>query len=253
MKAVYMRKEILELLKDKKAMKDGGLFIVDTEKILGEAIAAGFEIVHFVYSESGLKIVDKYGDTMGHGVCETTKNSFIERFANVSTHQGFLAVVKSINREITSFDNVKKLVLLDNIQDPSNVGAILRSGTAFGFDNYLFFNCAGIYTDKVIRASAGAAFAVNYKNVDIVQIEKICRDFPILAADVRDGEDLRFSAKKPRDKFMIALGSEGQGLSQDVKNAAYELIRINYPGKVESLNVSAAAAVIFYELGAHKD
>ena len=98
-----MRKEILDLLKDKKAMKEGGLFIVDTEKILGEAIAAGFEIKHFVYCESGLKIVDKYGDTMGHGVCETTKSSFIERFANVSTHQGFLAVVQSVNRQITSF------------------------------------------------------------------------------------------------------------------------------------------------------
>ena len=244
-----MRGEILELLKDKKALKDQGMFIVDTEKILGEAIEAGFEVTHLLYTEQGLKIMDKYGDRVGHGACETTKNSFIDRFANVKTHQGFLAVVKAVNREILKFDGLKTLVLLDNIQDPSNVGAIIRSGAAFGFNDYLLLNCAGIYSDKVIRSSAGTVFSVNYKNVDFKQLTDISKDFQFIATDVTEGEDIRFAKARLKNKFMIALGSEGQGLSVEVKSLSQELIKINYPGKVESLNVSAAAAIIFFELG----
>ncbi len=244
-----MRREIIELLKDKKALKDQGMFIVDTEKILGEAIEAGFEVTNLLYCEQGLKIVDKYADKVGHGVYETTKGSFIDRFANVKTHQGFIAVVRSTNREITKFDSITSMVLLDNIQDPSNVGAIIRSGAAFGFNDYLLLNCAGIYSDKVIRASAGTVFSVNYKNMDFKQVNTLSKDFPIIATDVADGEDLRQAKQKIKNRFIIALGSEGQGLSVEVKSIAKQLVKINYPGKVESLNVSAAAAIIFYELG----
>lgn len=246
-----MRREIIELLKDKKVLKDNGMFIVDTEKILGEALDAGFEVVNLLYSEQGLKIADKYANRAGQGVCETTKNSFIERFANVKTHQGFIAVVKAQDREITKYDAIKSMVLLDNIQDPSNVGAIIRSGAAFGFNDYLLLNCAGIYSDKVIRASAGTVFTVNYKNLDFKQLTDLSKDFQVIATDVAEGVDLRQAKQNKKDRYIIALGSEGQGLSIEVKSLAQELIKINYPGKVESLNVSAAAAIIFYELG-HK-
>ena len=244
-----MRRDIIELLKDKKTLKDNGMFIVDTEKILGEAIEAGFEVTNLLYCEQGLKVVDKYGDRVGHGVCETTKNSFIDRFANVKSHQGFIAVVKSQNREITGYDNIKSMVLLDNIQDPSNVGAIIRSGAAFGFNDYLLLNCAGIYSDKVIRASAGTVFFINYRNIDFRQLTELSKDFQVIAADVAGGDDLRRMKQKLKNKFIIALGSEGQGLSVEVKSISKELVKINYTGKVESLNVSAAAAIIFYELG----
>ena len=244
-----MRHEIIELLKDKKALKDQGMFIVDTEKILGEAIEAGFEVTHLLYCEQGLKIVDKYADKVGHGVYETTKSSFIDRFANVKTHQGFIAVVRSVNREIAKFEGITSMILLDNIQDPSNVGAIIRSGAAFGFNDYLLLNCAGIYSDKVIRASAGTVFSVNYKNMDFKQVTDLSKDYPVIATDVSDGEDLRQAKQKIKNRFIIALGSEGQGLSVEVKSLAKQLVKINYPGKVESLNVSAAAAIIFYELG----
>ena len=243
-----MRRDIIELLKDKKTLKDNGMFIVDTEKILGEAIEAGFEITNLLYSEQGLRVLDKYGDKTNQGVCETTKISFIERFANVKTHQGFIAIVKSKDREIIKYDGIKALVLLDNIQDPSNVGAIIRSGAAFGFNDYLLLNSAGIYSDKVIRASAGTVFTVNYKNIDFKQLTDLSKEFPLIATDVKAGEDLHTAKQKVQNKYIIALGSEGQGLSVEVKSLAHELVKINYTGKVESLNVSAAAAIIFYEL-----
>src|ERR1035437_3008526 len=218
-----MRRDIIELLKDKKTLKDNGMFIVDTEKILGEAIEAGFEVTNLLYCEQGLKVVDKYGDRVGHGVFETTKNSFIDRFANVKSHQGFIAVVKSLNREIKGYDGIKAMVLLDNIQDPSNVGAIIRSGAAFGFNDYLLLNCAGIYSDKVIRASAGTVFTVNYKNMDFKQLTDLSKDFQVIATDVAEGVDLRQAKQNKKDRYIIALGSEGQGLSIEVKSLAQEL------------------------------
>jgi TrmH family RNA methyltransferase len=243
-----LRHEILELLKDKKALKEKGLFIVDTEKILGEAVGAGFEIAHLLYTEHALPVVDKYMDRLNDGIYETTKASFVDRFANVKTHQGFIAVVRSVNREIKGFSGINAMVLLDTLQDPANVGAIIRSGAAFGFNNFLLKDSANIYGDKAIRASAGAAFRVNYKNVELNELEGLRTDFTFVAADVKNGIDLRRAKGAIKGKYIITLGSEGQGISEEVKKLCDLKININYSGTVESLNVAAAAAIIFYEM-----
>ena len=245
-----MRHEILELLKDKKALKDKGLFIIDTEKILGEAVDAGFEIAHLLYTEQALPIVDKYMDKLKDGIYETTKASFVDRFANVKTHQGFIAVARSVNREITKFSGVNAMVLLDTLQDPANVGAVIRSGAAFGFKDFLLRDSANIYGDKAIRSSAGAVFRVNYRNVELSDLEGLRTDFTFVAADVKNGIDLRRAKTAIKGKYIITLGSEGQGISDEVKKLCDLKININYPGTVESLNVAAAAAIIFYGLTA---
>jgi TrmH family RNA methyltransferase len=243
-----VRREALELLKDKKGMKDSGMFIVDTEKILGEAVAAGFEIKYFFYSDKGGWIFDKYAASLGEDAVDFTYDSYIERFATVKTHQGFLAVVRIVNRDIKDIYAVDRLVLLDNLQDPGNVGTIIRSGCAFGFNNYLLINCASVYSEKAIRASAGAAFKVYTKNTDTEEIKAAADKFSIIATDVKNGSDIKTIKSSLKEKYMIALSNEGQGITPALSRIADVRVKINYPGDVESLNVAAAAAIMFYEL-----
>ncbi len=248
-KGEAVRREMLEILKDKKALKDAGMFIVDTEKILGEAIAAGFQIKYFFYSEKGGWVYDKHGSGIDFEKVDFTKDSYIDRFASVKTHQGFLAVVQVENRAITDLAAMDKAVLLDNIQDPANVGAILRSGCAFGFTNYLLINSASIYSEKTIRASAGAAFQVFTRAVEEKDIKDLKGQFKIAATDVKIGVDVASLKKELSGKYILILSNEGQGISPGLGKIADVRVKINYPGKVESLNVAAAAAIMFYELG----
>lgn len=237
-----MDKKTLALLKDKKAVKEQGLFIVDTEKILKEAMEAGIEIERFFYSDDEIL----RGFSVPHNLAEKTKYSDISRFASVKTHSGFLALCRAPEKPLKDFKSARRIVLLDGIQDPSNIGAIIRSGAAFGFEDYLLINgCAGIFSEKAVRASAGAVFKVNTRAIDIKEAAGLASDYKFMATDVENGTDIK--SADISGKTVIVFGSEGKGVSREIKELAASRIKINYPGNVESLNVAAAAAVIFFE------
>lgn len=241
-----MKKEIQELLKDKKRMKEERLFIVDTEKTLGEAIAAGFEIKNFFFSEKGGDINKKYGKKF-LGLAERVKGTYIDRFAEVKSHQGFIAVVKAGDTGLKNRIIDGPVVLLDAIQDPANMGAIIRSGAAFGFTNYYLMNCAYIYGEKTIRASAGNVFHVKYKEIGFEAVEKLKKTHKLFITDVKGGIGVKEAAAQAKGDYAIVLGNEGQGVNPEIAKLAD--VPLNIPlasDKVESLNVAAAAAVIFY-------
>jgi RNA methyltransferase, TrmH family len=240
-----MKKELLDLLKDKKTLKQEHLFIVDTEKILEEVIASGFEIKHFLYNEKGLEIFNGFKDTLSP-VAERVKTGYIDKYAEVKSHQGFIAVVKASGGEMD--ENITgAVVLLDNIQDPANLGAIIRSGAAFGFKNYLLSNCAYIYSEKTIRASAGAVFLIKHREAGIEDVKKLKNRFKIVVTDVEKGIDVKEVIKQIKGDYILALGSEGRGISKEIMDLADYRVNISLPEKkVESLNVGVAAGIIFY-------
>ncbi len=227
-------------------MKAERLFIVDTEKTLGEAIAAGFEIKNFFFSEKGEEINGKYGKNF-MGLAERVKGAYIDRFAEVKTHQGFIAIIQAGDVLLKNRIISGPIVLLDSIQDPANLGAIIRSGAAFGFTNYYLINCAYIYSEKTVRASAGNVFHVKYREIDFEAVEKLKKTHKLFITDVSRGIGVKEAAGQAKDNYAIVLGNEGQGVRPEIAELAD--ITLNIPlrsDKVESLNVAAAAAVIFF-------
>jgi TrmH family RNA methyltransferase len=246
-----MRKELIELLKDKNELKEQGLFIIDTEKTLEEALKYGLRVRHFLYTEESKEMLLRF--PVSEGIAEKVRPSYIDRFASVRSHRGFIAVVEKPGNTDIDIKGAGAVVLLDGVQDPSNLGAIIRSGAAFGFQNYLLLNeCANIYSEKVIRASAGTVFAVKFRQVEMKEVREIKKDFNLLVSDVENGVDIKEASGRAGGNFMLALGSEGRGVSPELKNIADMNIKISYSGKVESLNVASAAAVIFYEFSRHR-
>lgn len=242
-----MNKEIYELLKDKKRLKEEKLFIVDTEKILKEVLENNLEIKYFLYSESAKDILELLPQNKKRDALKV-KESYINKFSVVDSHQGFIAVVRAKNNEIGDLKGIDKLVLLDTIQEPSNLGAIIRSGIAFGFANFLLLNCAYLYNEKVIRASAGAVFQCRYKNIEIKEIDRLKAEYQIIATSSKNGLNLKKIKEKIKNKFIIVLGNEGRGINKVIEEKADLKISIELKKEIESLNVAAASAIIFYEL-----
>lgn len=240
-----MKKELMEMFKDKKQMKEQGLFVVDTEKVLEEAVKAGFSIMYFFYNEDGDRVFKKHVKDIS-GESERVQTKDIEKIAVVKTHQGFAAIVKAEAAQLKDLSG--GLVLLDNIQDPANTGAIIRSGLAFGFEKFLLLGGVFIYGEKTVRASAGNVFKVKYKEVEMKDIAALKKTHKLFVTDVAEGVNVKQAAKKADGDYIIVLGNEGQGVNPEIIKIADTTMNIPLKGKkVESLNVAAAAAVIFYE------
>ncbi|GKS69312.1 RNA methyltransferase, TrmH family [Nitrosomonas sp. PY1] len=137
-------------------------------------------------------------------------------------------------------------LLLENIQDPGNLGSILRSAASANANNaYLSNNCSDAWSPKTLRAGMGGQFFLDiYENSNLV---KIAQGFP--------GQVVATSLTATKDLFDISLrgpvafvfGNEGSGISSELMQQADEVIRIPMPGKTESLNVAAAAAICMFE------
>jgi TrmH family RNA methyltransferase len=142
-----------------------------------------------------------------------------------------------------------RLVILDDIQDPGNLGTIIRSSVAFNFNTILISkNSVDVYNSKVIRASQGMLFKVNVIVCDIEQEIKKLKDngYSIVGTDVVNGSKVNEFAKMK--KIAIIMGNEGNGLSSNIKKLCDEFIYIDMNSLCESLNVGVATSIIMYEL-----
>ncbi|MBE6149844.1 MAG: RNA methyltransferase [Firmicutes bacterium] len=142
-----------------------------------------------------------------------------------------------------------KIVYLDYIQDPGNLGTIIRSCVAFNIDTLILSkNCVDMYNSKVIRASQGMIFHLNIIIEDVENIiPKLKEDgYKIYGTNVMYGKSLKSIEKS--DKFVIIMGNEGNGISEVSEELCDEFIYIDMNSNCESLNVGVATSIILYEL-----
>ena len=172
-------------------------------------------------------------------------DALFRELSSVSTPTGLIASVKTPQARAAPA-TMGPCVMLDSIQDPGNVGSILRSSAAAGIPEiYLSRSCAHAWSPRVLRAGMGAHFALRiYEDVDL---EALVRAYPgqVFAA-AGDGAALFYEADLT-GRVALLFGNEGAGLSAALREAAHASISIPMPGKAESLNVAAAAAVCLFE------
>ncbi len=143
----------------------------------------------------------------------------------------------------------KRIVFLDCIQDPGNLGTIIRSCVAFNVDTLILSkDCVDLYNAKVIRASQGLLFHLNIVILDNYEIIPKLKDagYKIYGTKVTHGKNLKTIEKT--DKFVIIMGNEGNGISEVSQELCDEFIYIDMNPNCESLNVGVATSIILYEL-----
>lgn len=143
-----------------------------------------------------------------------------------------------------------RVLILDGIQDPGNLGTIIRSAVAFNIDTIILSNdTVDMYNSKVIRSTQGMLFYINIIRTDLMEVlpELKKNNYTLYTTNVTNGIDIKKCEKQ--NKFALIVGNEGNGVSKKVSDYADYTIYIKTNNNVESLNVAVATSILLYELG----
>ena len=223
-------------LKTRKYMKKEELFIVEGEHLVLEALKNNLLV--------DLLVLEDYQYNIDFP-CTFVSYNILKLLSSMESVPKVIGIVKFFNKkEILG----NKIILLDDIGDPGNLGTIIRSSVAFGItDIVLSPNTVDIYNDKVIRASQGMIFNINVLRCDLKDVITSLKDkgYLVLGTDVSRGVDVR-SIKT--DKYAIVMGNEGMGVKEEILKQCDKNLYIKMNEHCESLNVGVAASIIMYEL-----
>ena len=140
-----------------------------------------------------------------------------------------------------------RIIILDNIQDPGNLGTIIRSAVAFNFDSVILSsNSVDLYNPKVLRSTKGMLFNMNVMVRDICSFIEEIEDYTVYGTSVLNGIDIR--NEDIPSKIAIVIGNEGNGISDIVYNLCDKYIYIKMNDKCESLNAGVSASILMYEV-----
>lgn len=223
-------------LKQKKYRDEENLFVVETINLIKEAYLE--DSLKEIYILEGEELPIKAECP----VYEVT-SEIMNKIKSINTSK----ILGICHKRKSNTYQGKKYLMLDNIQDPGNLGTIIRSSVAFGIDTIIMSkDCCDLYNDKVIRATEGTIFKINILKLDLKDAIKDLKklNIPIYGTDVTNGKEITSINKK---SFGIIIGSEGNGISKEITKLITENIYIKTK-EVESLNVAIATSIILYEL-----
>ena len=214
-------------LHQKKHRDKTGLFLVE-----------GYHLYEEALKSSDIETIFTTDETItGDNVVIVTPQ-VLEKLAQTRNPQAVLTVCKKVyKRELSD-----KILILEEIQDPGNLGTLMRSALAFGFKTIVLDNTVDIYNDKVLRSTQGAIFKLNIIESNTVEFMEKHPDYTFYGTEMF-GSDL-LGVSKPK-KVAIILGNEGSGLSQKVLENTTRNITIKMK-ETESLNVGVAGSIIMH-------
>ena len=166
--------------------------------------------------------------------------------ADTKTPQGIAAVLSRRVRPLSG----SRLLALDAVQDPGNVGTIIRTADAAGFDGVLLSpDCADLFSPKVLRSTMGSIFRMSFDfppDLPAALRELKSKGYSVLSSQL-DGDPF-FERKDVASSFVLIIGNEGNGVSDSVKAEATHRLRLPMQGGAESLNAAVAAGIMMYDL-----
>lgn len=240
-----MIKEVRSL-NDKKFRKFHGKFIVDGEKLVREVVCGAAQVDKIFVDASKLSNFEYILSKFNGKIVPVTTKVFNSLSENISP-QGILAeVFMNETLEFKPQPN-EPILILDRIQDPGNVGTIIRTAAATGFNTVVLIDSADPYSPKVIRSSSGGVFYLDVFRMTQDEIASYCKNngIELLVADMA-GENI-FKTKIENKNFALVIGNEGQGVS-DYFNENGRLISLPMKSQMESLNAGVSASVLMYTL-----
>lgn len=233
------------LVKSRSARIEAGLYPAEGEHMAQEAVQEGACEQLLISAD----VFDKYAYLASQTNAQVFKLSprVMESLSDTKTPQGVMAVCR-----LPAFDKPvgKWAVALNAVQDPGNVGTLLRTMDAAGFDTLIIDEqTADPFSAKAMRASMGAIFRMDVRRVKDLAHElcALATDGYAVAAGDLHGEDFFARAPFP-EKVCIVIGNEGQGISPDVKKAATRNLKIPMVGGAESLNAAVAGSIMIYDV-----
>ena len=221
-------KYLVRLYENKKERDESNKFIVEGYNLVSEAKKQG--LLDKVFS---IKEEDDYKDAI------IVTQDIIKKITNTVTPEGIIAICNK--KKDLNLGN--KVLYLDSLQDPGNIGTLLRSAVAFNFDTVILDECVDLYNPKVIRASQGAIFYLNILSNSLSELKSL--GYKIIGTEMF-GTSLN-NYKSNDSKLVLILGNEGHGVRSEYLE--FSDINLTIPmNSIESLNVGVAGSILMYEL-----
>lgn len=223
-------------LKEKKYRDSTNTFLIEGEHLIYEA-----------YKEN---LLEEVLPLIGEDFSLDAKITFIskevmKKLSSTDTIPNVVGVSKKRKEEEIG----NKILILDDIQDPGNLGTIIRSSLAFGIDTIILSpKTVDLYNSKVIRSTQGMIFHINIIVRELIPLIKELKanDYTIYGTKVDNGINVKDIDKK--DKYAIVIGNEGNGMSNDIESLCDYNLYIDMDNNVESLNAAVATSIILYEM-----
>ena len=202
-------------------------YLLEGWHLFEEAKASGAEILQvFVLEEMADRVVDV-------SKVKLVSPEVLKELCETQTPQGIVAEVAKESQSLPESLSGKYL-LLEDVQDPGNVGTMIRTADAAGYDGvFLSDKSADIYNQKTLRSMQGSHFHLPIYRILATTLSTVSVDYRAVKTD---------------GNFALVMGNEGQGISQDMAESANQLVHINMPGRAESLNVAVAAGILMFSL-----
>lgn len=242
-------KRLLQLQKKGKAREEERVYVVEGLRMFAEVPR---ERVEKVYVSESLFNRKKLELNLQEIPCEILSDHVFSHVSDTKTPQGILCVVKQKEYDLNALLQIEKphFIVLDNLQDPGNLGTIVRTAEGAGVDAvFMSRDCVDIYNPKTIRSTMGSIYRMPFLYVeDLVELLKKFREKGIQSyAAHLDGKNT-YDREDYRKGTAILIGNEGNGLREEVAENADIKVRIPMQGKVESLNAAIAASVLMFEV-----
>ena len=223
-------------LKNKKYRDIEKMYLVETNHLVEEALN------HQVLVD--LLVLENEQVSYNFNYTYVTKE-IMKKLSNLETIPKVIGVVKMLE---PSNNLGNSILLLDDIQDPGNLGTIIRSSVAFNVSTIVLgLNCVDLYNEKVIRSTQGMLFKINIMRADLKEIiANLKKDnYLILGTNVKDGVDVK---NIKVNKYALIMGNEGKGVKEELLTLCDKNLYIKMNNNCESLNVSVATSILLYEL-----
>ena len=235
-------KNFIQSLKKQKRDNSSLLFL-DNIKIIKDAINSGLQPLYMLVNEKNLSTFN----------CSCpiylTDDKVIQQLADTKTPQGVLCVVEYLQNTIKKPKT--NFLVLDGLQDPGNVGTLIRTAYACGFNDVYLVSSVNPTNPKVIRSSVGSIFRTNVYSLERGQFINFSKTWNIsLIATDMNGENI-FNAKFD-GQIGVVIGNEGQGISSEILKICTRTVKIPMQAGIESLNASISGAIIMYQINKNK-
>ena len=260
-------KETAKLLRGK-YRDETGLFLIEGEKGVNEAIQAGVDIEYiFVLEGINLRHCEECNDEASqcntmldcHASSEVCNDSFkiietteavLSKISDAKSAPKVVAVAHQVPQNLETIKKAKRVILLEGIKDAGNLGTILRTASAFGFDGIILYgDTVDLYNPKCVRSTVGCLWKIPV--IKIENFEELKTTFSSFerVATLPAGENIiKLEDYTPSEKVLVMFGSEADGLSEELKDFATKNVTIEMAENVESLNLSISVGVVTYKL-----
>ena len=250
-------KYIKRLISDASFRKKEKYFVIEGFRLCYDAFLSRVLIDEIYYTDNAVdKFTEGLEDIIGYSKrAYRVSESVLKNMSDTKTPQGVVCVCEKLDKQfsLNTINSVRKFIILENIQDPANLGTILRTAEALGI-NFVVMSgeCCDVYNSKVLRGSMGAVFRVNILFSDnLCDVIKKLQDNKVkVYAAVPDASATLVTDVNWEDfsAVAIAIGNEGNGLTREVIDVCNAAVTIPMHGRAESLNAAMAAGILMWEM-----